>query len=179
MLTDQKSEADMRLKIIRATVNEIPIIEDVLYNVTDHFESIGDIQWLKKDVTWEGLSRYFRAEDFYISYLEQTPIGCMAILDYDPVFWPDLEKGASLFIHKLAIKREYSKQGFAREMIDFVKRKAVDEMIYAVHLDCHSSKEKLRKLYEQEQFKLVGEGSPHDDYYAAFYEWTYVEDNHE
>ncbi len=160
-----------RLTYKQATSADIPIIEDILFDVTDHFEKIGDPQWHKYDVTWPGLAVYFRIEDFYIAYLGETPVGCMVILDKDNYFWPEIPQGASLYIHKLAVKRAYAGQGFAREMIDHVKALSVERGIGEVRLDCRSYKPKLRRLYESAGFTLVKEAVV-GDYSAAFYLWN-------
>lgn len=159
-----------RLTYKQATKVDIPVIEDILFDVTDHFEKIGDPQWRKYDVTWQGLAVYFRIEDFYIAYLGETPVGCMVILDKDDYFWPEIPQGASLYIHKLAVKRAYARQGFAREMIDHVKALSVERGIGEVRLDCRCYKPKLRRLYESAGFTLVKEAVV-GDYSAAFYLW--------
>ena len=160
-----------RLTYKQATEADIPIIEEILFDVTDHFEKIGDPQWHKHDVTWPGLAVYFRIEDFCIANLDGAPVGCMVILDQDSYFWPELPKGASLYIHKLAVKRAFAGQGFAREMIDHVKSPSVELGIGAVRLDCRSYKHKLRRLYEDAGFVPVKEAVI-GDYSAAFYLWS-------
>lgn len=160
-----------RLTYKQANEADIPIIEDILFDVTDYFERIGDPQWRKYDVTWPGLAVYFRIEDFCIAYLDNAPIGCMVILDQDSYFWPEIPKGESLYIHKLAVKRAHSGQGFALEMLDHVKSLSVELGIGAVRLDCRSYKHKLRRLYEDAGFTLVKEAVI-GDYNAAFYLYT-------
>ncbi|MBQ8383308.1 MAG: GNAT family N-acetyltransferase [Clostridia bacterium] len=163
-----------RLTYKQATASDIPVIEDILFDVTDYFEKIGDPQWRKYDVTWPGLAVYFRIEDFRIAYLGDIPIGCMVILDKDDYFWPEIPKGGSLYIHKLAVRRAYAGQGFALEMIDYVKSLSVERGINQVRLDCRAYKHKLRRLYEEAGFTLVKEAVL-GDYSAAFYLWTLQE----
>ena len=94
----------------------------------------------------------------------------MVILDKDRYFWPELPRGASLYIHKLAVKRAYAGRGFAKEMIDYVKSLSVERGIGEVRLDCRAYKHKLRRLYEESGFSLVKEAVM-GDYSAAFYVW--------
>lgn len=159
-----------KLTYKQATEADIPIIEEILLDVTDYFEKISDPQWRKYDVTWPGLAVYFSIDDFCIAYLGENPVGCMVILDKDNYFWPDIPKGKSLYIHKLAVKRAFGGQGFAHEMIDYVKSLSVERQINEVRLDCRSYKEKLRRLYEDAGFTLVKEAVI-GDYSAAFYLW--------
>lgn len=76
------------IEIIQATENNISIIEDIMLDVVDFLDSIKQPQWERKNVIWQGLSKYFFITDFYIAYLDKAPLGCMALVDYDPVFWP-------------------------------------------------------------------------------------------
>lgn len=64
-----------------------------------------------------GLSRHYSAENFNIAYLDGEAVGCMALVDYDPVIWPDIMKGESLFIHKLAVKRSGAGKGVSKYLI--------------------------------------------------------------
>ena len=159
-----------RLTYKQATEVDIPVIEEILFDVTDYYEKIGDPQWRKYDVTWPGLAVYFQIEDFCIAYLDGVPMGCMVILDKDNYFWPEIPKGASLYIHKLAVKRAYAGRGFALEMIDYVKSLSMERGCGEVRLDCRSYKDKLRRLYESAGFALVKEAVV-GDYSAAFYLW--------
>jgi GNAT superfamily N-acetyltransferase len=45
----------------------------------------------------------------------------MALVDYDPLLWPDIQKGESLFIHKLAVKRRAAGNGVSNFLIRFAK----------------------------------------------------------
>lgn len=159
------------IKIIQATENDISIIEDIMLDVVDFLDSIKSPQWERKNATWKGLSKYFTVTDFYIAYLDNVPLGCMALVDYDPFFWPNIKKGESLFIHKLAVKRIGAKKGISKALIDFAKEKSIDLDINSVRLDSHQSRLKVRKIYEKEGFICVEERCLFDCYHTAFYEW--------
>lgn len=81
----------------------------------------------------------------------------MALIDYDPTFWPDMQKGKSLFIHKLTVKRCGAKQGVSKAFIDFAKKQAIKRNINEMRLDAHQFREKVRALYEREGFVCVNE----------------------
>ena len=91
--------------IITATEQAIPVIEDILLDSGRWPDPAGKAIWREDQIKWERLSREFRASDFHIALLDGKPAGCVAVVDVDPIFWPEIEKGRSLFIHKLAVKR--------------------------------------------------------------------------
>lgn len=159
------------ISIKRATDKDIHIIEEIMTDVVDWLESIGQPQWKRQNVSWSGLSRHFIVEDFFIAAIKNKPVGCMALVDYDPVFWPDIQKGESLFIHKLAIKRCGAKQGVSKAFIDFAKEQAIKRNINEVRLDAHQFREKVRALYEREGFICVNEKCLFGKYHTAFYVW--------
>lgn len=157
--------------IKQAQENDIPIIEEIMFDVVDFLDTIGQPQWERQNVSWQGLSRYFKVDDFYIASINNNPVGCFALIDYDPTFWPDVAKGTSLFIHKLAVKRCGSKQGVSKALIDFAKTQAVKLGINEVRLDTHQFRTKVRAIYEHEGFICVGEKCLYEKYHTAFYVW--------
>lgn len=153
--------------IKQAQENDIHIIEEIMIDVVNFLDSIGQPQWERQNVSWQGLSRYFKIDNFYIASIDDSPVGCFALIDYDPTFWPNVAKGKSLFIHKLAVKRCGSKQGVSKALIDFAKMQAIKE----IRLDTHQFRTKVRTIYECEGFICVGEKCLYEKYHTAFYIW--------
>ena len=159
------------ITIKQAQESDIPIIEDIMFDVVDFLDSIGQSLWQREWVTWQGLSKDFQISDFYMAYIDDKPVGCMALVDYDPTFWADIQKGESLFIHKLAVKRCAAKQGVSKALIDFAKSQAIKLGINEVRLDTHQFREKVRAIYEREGFVCVDEKCLFGKYHTAFYVW--------
>ncbi len=159
------------IEIKQATKNEISIIEEIMVDVEAFLDSINQPLWERKNVTWHGLSKLFKIEDFYIAYLDHTPVGCMALVDYDPFMWPDIKQGESLFIHKLAVKRSGAKKGVSKALLDFAKDKAVRFGIGEVRLDTDQLRPKVRNVYEKQGFVCVEEKCLFEKYFTAFYLW--------
>jgi GNAT superfamily N-acetyltransferase len=153
----------------QASEKDIPVIESILLDAVHWMDENGLHQWEERNVRWDSLSKHYAADDFYIAYDNGTPAACMALVDYDPVFWPDIPKGESLFIHKLAVLRKYAGQGYSIELIDFAKEKARQSGICAIRLDCHKNRLKVRAVYERHGFVCVGEKTLFGKYETAFY----------
>ena len=158
---------DFEIKQLRA--GETAIVETILTEAVKWLDDEGIHQWEYEDVTWDAISELFSADDFFITYADGKPAACMALIDYDPVFWEDVEKGESLYIHKLAVRREFAGMGIAKLCIDFAKSRARSVGASSVRLDCYKNRTKVRALYEREGFKFVREQVLFGHYDASFY----------
>lgn len=158
------------ITIKQASADDIPVIEDILLDAVNWLDSTGNSLWTKEQVSWQRLSRDFTAENFYIAYLDGEAAGCMALADYDPVFWPDVQKGESLFLHKLAVKRPAGGKGVSNALIHYAKNECRKRNIKYIRLDCHQFRDKVRKLYESEGYICVDERCLWGKYHTAFYE---------
>ena len=161
------------ITIKQATEEDSPIIEDILFDAINWLDSTGKQMWTKERVSWEFMSTRLgvTANDFYIAYINNNPVGCMTLTDYDPHTWTDIKKGESFFIHRLAVKRIAAKQGVSKALINYAKTQAVQSCINAVRLDCWQNREKLREIYEREGFICVEEKILFEYYHAALYIW--------
>lgn len=100
--------------IKQANECDIPIIEEILLDAVNWMSKSGlQNKWNESNIKWSGLSRSYKISDFYISYQNALPTACMALTDYDPTYWPDMPKGESLYLHKLAVKRLFAGKGFS------------------------------------------------------------------
>jgi GNAT superfamily N-acetyltransferase len=160
------------ITIKQAQEADIPAIEGILLNTVNWLNEMGQPLWSADEVTWDKLSgnpptgdHYisgnYKASDFYIAYLDgtpagcDTPVGCMALIDYDPLFWPDVKKGESLFIHKLAVTKAARKSGVSDALVDFFKEQGINRGAKTLRLDTDASRKKTRAFYERHGFALV------------------------
>lgn len=157
------------MPIRRTTDVDIQTIEEIYADVVRWMDENGLHQWEMRNVAWAALSEYYQINDFYIAYEGAAPAACMACVDVDPSFWPDIPKGESLFLHKVAVKRSFAGQGISKQLIDFAKKMARGRGIQAIRLDCHQDREKVRALYEKEGFRCVEEKVLFGKYATAFY----------
>ena len=159
------------IEIIKASEKNIADIESILLEAEMWLESIGKPLWEREWLTWDSLSKEFEIGDFYIALTDGAPAGCMAVIDHDPEIWPDIKKGASLFIHRLAVKRAAAKKGIPDALIHHAKKMCAERGIDTLRLDCHGLMPRLRAVYERNGFKCVGEGKIFKIYDIAYYEY--------
>lgn len=157
------------IEIITASEKDIPVIVDILGDAAHWLISVGKPLWSEEHINWAGLSKSFIASDFQIALLDGEPAACMAVVDYDPFFWPDIPKGQSLFVHRLAVKRFAASKGLSSAMLDHAKTMCTNRNISELRLDCIATIEKLRALYDRNGFICVGEKQLFGKFPTAFY----------
>ena len=159
------------IKINQAQEIEIPILESILLDTVSWVSEMGEPLWNKEDVVWNKLSKNYQVGDFYIAYVDGVPSGCMALIDHDPFFWPDVKKGESLFIHKLAVIKTARKSGVSDAMMDFFKKQGALRGVRTIRLDTDALRKKTMAYYERHGFvlkeiKIMGR------FHVAFYIYT-------
>jgi len=157
------------VELFTASEKDISVIEDILLDPVRWLDGINQPLWREDQIQWTRLSWDFTTSDFRIALLDGEPAACAAITDYDPTFWPDVEKGQSLFIHKLAVKRFAAGKKLSDALINYAKRLCVNRGISALRLDCSQDRPKLRAVYERNGFVCVEERVVYQKYPTAFY----------
>jgi len=54
----------------------------------------------------------------------------------------------AIYIHKLAIRREYANINLGREIINLIELRAIQQGVKSLRLDCVAHNNKLRQYYE-------------------------------
>jgi len=158
-----------KVTIKQATLSDISIIEEILLDCVNWLNEMDQPLWKVEDVVWKELSKSYNINDFYVAFIDGNPSGCMAVLNTDPFFWPDIAKGDSFFIHKLAVKKDSRRTGVADTLMDYIKETGKQRGIHAIRLDCHAFRPKLRAFYERHGFVCVDEKVFHDIYNVPAY----------
>ena len=111
----------------------------------------GEPLWLLYDIDEEAFKN--PKKDFIVLYEDGQSTAAMILNRSGNGLWPDDKD--SVYIHKLAVKREYAGQGYSLNMmeyaIDFCRQKG----IRFLRLDCDAKREKLCRLYEKSGFNRV------------------------
>lgn len=141
----------------QANTNDIPLIENIFYDVVFWMKEKRLKQWRFKDLDWAKLS--FSVNDFYICFdKKNNAVGFVILSSYDTNnVWNKWHLSSCLYIYKLAVKREYSKLGYSSELLNFSKVFAQENGYINLCLYCQSKRSKLKKLYEQNSFSYIGE----------------------
>jgi GNAT superfamily N-acetyltransferase len=102
-------------------------------------------------------------------FIGAAAVAARVLSDHDPQFWPDIAKGRSTFVHKLAVLPAYQGKGLAHEMLDHAARLSLAKGFRVIRLDCAADRPKLCAVYEAAGYSKVSERMV-GRFLTAFYE---------
>jgi len=164
------------IEIKQAEDKDIPLLEEIYFDVVEWLDSVNKPLWPKERVSWEGLSKEFSIDEFYIAYINDEPAACVALNDRAPFFWADpIKTGESLFLRRLAVKRFASGKNFSKYLLEYAVEKCREKNIKTLRLDCDTNIEKLNKIYQsfgficdKREIKIIG-GKEYSISYYVYY----------
>lgn len=137
--------------IKRASESDLHVIADVLREAAAWLASKGMPMWRGETLALKNLAADI--QNFYVAYEEDRPTGVVMLKTVDLEFWPDITKGESLFLHRLAIRRTFCGGKTSGMLLDFARAEAARMGMRYVRLDCAADRPKLRKIYEDYGFR--------------------------
>lgn len=139
------------------SVEDLADIEGILLGAVKWLTSINKRGWTEEDIMWTTLSKHYQISDFYVVVQDEGIVGTFILVDVDPIFWPQLEKGESLYIHKVCVHRDAAGSGVSKVILDYFKEEGRRRGLKDVRLDCRTEKPELTTFYEGHGFELVEE----------------------
>jgi len=165
----------MQLVIKNISENELEDFLSVLKDATLWLKNEGKEMWNDSQLSSVNLLRNNSIDQLFIGYINYEIAAVMILQEEDKTFWPDA-KNDSLFLHKLAVRRKYAKQGISKDMINWAKSRARNLNMKYLRLDCAAERFKLCEFYEMQGFKMVNERVMFGKYPTAFYEFEFIQD---
>mgnify|MGYP000705438449 FL=1 len=153
------------LHIRQAREADKPAIEAMYGRRVRYNDAHGIHQWNPDEVSWEAFSKLYSIADYYVGTVNEKAVCGLFIVDEDALYWPDMEKGTSLYLHKICVDPAYSGNGYADAIIEKGRREGYPD----VRLDVREHKDKLRRMYERNGFQLYKIGRFHPDFTTALY----------
>lgn len=160
------------LKIRKANVADIPAIENIYAKRVAYNDAYDIHQWSIEEVNWQAFSRLYTIDDYYVGIYEGSIVCGLFIVDVDEIYWPNVKKGESLYLHKICVDPDFSGCGFADELIHFFKEMGRVNGYSHVRLDVRAHKDKLRAMYERNGFVLHSIHTIVAGYETALYTYT-------
>jgi GNAT superfamily N-acetyltransferase len=126
----------------------------LLREVRTRLESMGAVLWTEAQTTPARLAMDYPLEQLHFLEDNSMRIGIVVLMDHDPLFWPELEPGAALFVHKLAIHPVHCGKGLGKIALDTIVEYAGKIGHEWVRLDC-DDRPALHQFYQAYGFSLV------------------------
>lgn len=150
-------------------MDDLQIIQDldksieVMHNVGVWMKKTGlnpSIWWEPENMNRQFLLKHTEPEEFYVAVEKGKPAASMVLQETERnQSWKYVD-GAhplkSLYLHWLAVHRNFAGRGFSRVMVEFATKEARRRGHKRLRLDTNADEEKLCKLYESLGFKLMG-----------------------
>ena len=136
---------------------------EVLREVAEWLEANGKNPsewWRPENMNREFMLGRAEPEEFYVALVRGKPAGAMILQDNERnQSWEDVDKGEkklALYVHWLAVSRQFAGIGLPGIMLDFAQKEAQKRGFQFLRLDTSAEKKKLRKVYDDLKFSLMG-----------------------
>ena len=142
----------MRIQI--ACVADLPMVLAVLNEAAQWLAADRRPLWSPAEIGTEKVVRDIEQGLFHLAQAGEHTVGVMKFQMEDRHFWPEIPLGTSAYVHKLAIRRAWAKQGVSTELLAFARNRAAELGRTHLRLDCVANRKGLRDLYEGFGFSL-------------------------
>lgn len=133
---------------------DAPMIASVLEDAAQWLAASGRALWSATEICPERVLRDTREGLFHVAREDGHVAGVMKFELEDPHFWPEVLPGSSAYVHKLAVRRTWAKQGVSTQLLSYARNRAQQLGRDHLRLDCVADRQSLRNLYEAFGFDL-------------------------
>ena len=143
-------------------VQDTDIALSVLKNAAEWLQQIGKGHgewWNPDNMNRSFFEKYTKPNEFYVLMKDNKPAAAVILQkEQNLQDWSTVDKGIhkdALYIHYVAVHRDFAGQNLVGYLIDYATRMARNEGIDTLRLDTNADEPKLCNLYESFGFKLI------------------------
>jgi len=167
----------MRLLIRQATREETATVEEILREAARWSIEIGMPLWRDDELLPSRIATEVTGGLFYVADCDGELAGVVKFQLEDDAFWPDVPRGESAFVHRLAVRRRFAGGEISSALLRWAVEQARLLGREYLRLDCEASRARLRAVYERFGFvhhsdRKVG------PYSVARYEYRVMKPKH-
>ncbi|GAB3985404.1 hypothetical protein GCM10028807_00580 [Spirosoma daeguense] len=124
--------------------------------------------WAIDTLVPENLLDTYTTGNLYVMYAQSDtnvapePAAVLILQWEDPLFWPDVPTNTSGFVHKLAIRRQFSGQNLFLRILDFCRTECLKRGIDTLQLETDATRPKLMAFYERHGFQPTYQRQIHE-----------------
>jgi GNAT superfamily N-acetyltransferase len=158
------------IRIRQAMPEDASAVTAILTDAARWVEQLdGTTMWVDDELAEGRIALEVQAGLFHVAACGGDIAGALKFQLDDQLFWPDLVRDDSAFIHRLAVRRSYAGRGVSTALLGWAVDHARSLGRQYLRLDCDAERARLRDLYERfgfrfHSFRQVG------SYYVARYE---------
>jgi len=151
-----------RIKIIQ----DCDIAIKIMHNVGEWLVNSNlnpEEYWLPENMTREYLLKHVEPNEFYVVLIDDKPVASVVLQENERnQSWECVdgkEKKEALYIHWLAVNREFAGKGLPQIILDLAINEAKRRGDKLIRLDTIASQPKLRKVYIDNPFVYISKDS--------------------
>ncbi|WP_368901223.1 GNAT family N-acetyltransferase [Oceanobacillus oncorhynchi] len=160
----------MEWMIRNINMEEIDQFASILKEAAEWLKRTNKEMWYTSELTKEALLEKYALNELFIGFLNGESAGTIIVQEQDHIFWPLENKNDALYLHKIAIRRKYAKEGVSVNLIDWAKQQAKMQLKKYIRLDCAADRPNLCYFYECQGFQQVGQKTV-GEFFVALYEY--------
>lgn len=142
------------LRIRPADLGDAETVERLLRDAARWVDALGVVMWEDGELERASIDADLAGGFYVVAEVACSVAGTIRFQLEDPLFWPDLPKGQSAFVHRLVVARAWKGQGVSQALLEWAVARTKELGRDALRLDCDASRTKLRQLYESCGFTL-------------------------
>src|SRR5438105_95526 len=96
-----------------------PEVHALIHEAARWLTEKGEPLWGDEETSGDELQRVARAGELVIARSKGELCACMYLHNEDTVFWPQARSGEALYVHRLAVAREFAGRGLSLMMLDW------------------------------------------------------------
>jgi len=143
----------MSFSVKQAQPEQVNLVSEILLEAISWMDKYDISLWRRDEVIPDSLRPDVEAGLFYLAWNEAEAVGTIKYQLEDELFWPDIPKGESAFIHKLAVRRTYSGGILSNYLLKWAVEKSRSQGLKYLRLDCDAARPKLMSIYENFGFQ--------------------------
>lgn len=149
------------MKVLKAKIEDLPVVLSLFQDAIQYMNNHNIPQWDEYYPNEEVLREDIQNKELYIVKMEETIVSVFVInFNYDEEYskgdWK--YKGDSFAVlHRLCVNVQFQNQGIGKNTLSIIEKMLKENNIKAVRLDAFSKNPYALRLYENNNYKRVGE----------------------
>lgn len=139
----------MHASIRQAAKPDTGTVAEILCEAAHWLELRGMAMWRDDELVAARIAADVDAGFFFIAHRDGTAAGVAKFQLEDREFWPDVPRGESAFVHRLAVRRRFAGGDISSALLSWSVERARSLGKVYLRLDCEASRPKVRAIYEK------------------------------
>jgi len=135
-------------RVLQAGQQHAEQVSGVLQEAANWLRDRDMPMWRADELSEPRIAADVNAGLFFMAECDREVAGVMKFQLEDPLFWPDVPKSESAFVHRLAVRRKFAGSGVSSALLRWAVERASSLGRHYVRLDCEASRTRLRAFYE-------------------------------